>query len=163
METVAQGRTNIAPKKIPWELIRTLITETYGGKIDDAEDFEQLSDLITNFMTPAAFEIDHQLVKAPIGEAADQGVNDGGLRVPEGNDMGTFMSWVDNLPEREPPTHLGLPANAEKLLLIGHGRQAIDNLVKIQELLEENEQLDDEGMQEADPKGERGSSNEGVA
>jgi dynein heavy chain 1 len=45
------------------------------------------------------------------------------------------------LPEREPPTYLGLPANAEKLLLVGQGRSMIQNLGKITELLDESEQI----------------------
>lgn len=64
---------------------------------------------------------------------------DGSLTVPEGNDMKAFMDWVNQLPEREPPTFLGLPANAEKLLLVGHGKDTIDNLRKIGEVLEQGE------------------------
>lgn len=147
MNEVAHGRTNIAPSKIPWDLIRTLIIEMYGGKIDDPNDFQQLSDLFHSFMTPAAFETDHKLIREQ-----SHGSEEGGLSVPEGNDMKTFMSWVNDLPEREPPTYLGLPANAEKLLLVGHGKQTIENLVKITELLEEGEQLQDEttGEEEQD-------------
>ncbi|KAG8527498.1 uncharacterized protein KY384_007650 [Bacidia gigantensis] len=145
VDAVAQGRTNIAPGKIPWDLIRVLIGEIYGGKIDDDSDFQQLADLIRSFMTPEAFELDHQLVRrAPLEEAKVYSEGDGSLTVPESNDMKDFTTWVDRLPEREPPTYLGLPANAEKLLLIGHGKQTIQNLVKMTELLEENEQLNAE-------------------
>ena len=77
-------------------------------------------------------------------EAEGGNEDDEGLTVPEGNDMKDFMSWVQGLPEREPPTYLGLPANAEKLLLVGHGKEAIDNLVRITDLLEESEQLQDD-------------------
>ena len=55
--------------------------------------------------------------------------------------MQDFMEWVDKLPEREPPTYLGLPANAEKLLLVGHGRSTSANVARITEILEEGEQL----------------------
>ncbi|KAL9129037.1 MAG: hypothetical protein Q9217_002407 [Psora testacea] len=150
MDAVAHGRTNIAPFKIPWELIRTLITETYGGKIDDEDDFEQLSKLVDNFMTPAAFEVDHQLVQCATREQAGKYTEgDGSLTVPEGNEMKDFIEWVNRLPEREPPTYLGLPANAEKLLLVGHGRQTIENWDKITQILDESEQLSEEGGSEA--------------
>ena len=142
MDAVANGRTNVAPVKIPWDLIRTLITETYGGKIDNEGDWKQLSELVNNFLTPEAFEDDHKLVKgAPREEAAVYTEGDGSLTVPEGNEMKDFMEWVNRLPEREPPTYLGLPANAEKLLLVGHGRDTIANLARITELLDESEQL----------------------
>ena len=139
MALVAQNRTNIAPTKIPWELIRTLITETYGGKIDNEDDFKQLSDLVDQTFVPSAFEQDHKLVYA-----GPDGGGDDSLVVPEGNEMKDFMAWVHNLPEREPPTYLGLPANAEKLLLVGYGKQTIGSMAKISEILDESEQLSGE-------------------
>ena len=142
MDAVANGRTNVAPVKIPWDLIRILITETYGGKVDNETDLKQLSELVNSVLTPEAFEIDHKLVKgAPREEAEIYSDGDGSLTVPEGNEMKNFMEWVNGLPEREPPTYLGLPANAEKLLLVGHGRKTIANLAKIAEVLDETEQL----------------------
>lgn len=145
MDAVANGRTNVAPVKIPWDLLRTLITETYGGKVDDEADFKQLSELVNSFMTPEAFEDDHKLIKgAPREEAELYSEGDGSLTVPEGSEMKDFTEWVNRLPEREPPTYLGLPANAEKLLLVGHGRNTIANLAKITEILDETEQLTEE-------------------
>lgn len=145
METIAHGRSNIAPVKLPWELLRTLITETYGGKIDDEEDFEQLRQIVEQCMTPAAFEDGHQLVEGVEGkEAQAHSEGDGGLTVPEGTTMPDFMKWVDRMPEREPPTYLGLPANAEKLLLVGHGKTTISNVSRITELLHEGEQSSEE-------------------
>ena len=143
IEAVAAGRTNLSPTKIPWDLIRTLITETYGGKIDDEADFAHLSNLVTTFLTPAAFENDHKLVEGVDVDAYTEG--DGSLTVPSGTGMPDFMEWVDALPEREPPTYLGLPANAEKLLLVGHGRSTIENLKRIMDILEEGEESSAEG------------------
>ena len=135
----AKGRPNVAPTKIPWDLIRTLITETYGGKIDNEGDFKQLSQLVDQLMTPAAFEVDHELV----GSNAENGGDDA-LVVPEETGMSSYLEWVKRLPEREPPTYLGLPANAEKLLLMGHGEQTIANVKKITDILDEGEQLIEE-------------------
>ena len=63
------------------------------------------------------------------------------MTVPGGTGMKGFMEWVNRLPEREPPTYLGLPANAEKLLLVGQGKNMIANLAKITDILEEGEQM----------------------
>jgi len=52
------------------------------------------------------------------------------------------MHWVNALPEREPPTYLGLPANAEKLLLVDHGKVMIRNLETVAGMLEEGENLE---------------------
>lgn len=114
-------------------MIRTLIVEMYGGKIDDAADFKQLETLVNSFITPAAFEDDYKLVS---------GVeNDDLLTLPTGTSIRDFIAWVNKLPEREPPTYLGLPANAEKLLLVGHGRKMISDLSRVTTLLDEGEQL----------------------
>ena len=114
-------------------MIRTLISEMYGGKIDDAGDFQQLEGLVNQFLTPAAFEDDYKLVS---------GVeNENPLTLPGSTSMRDFMGWVNDLPEREPPTYLGLPANAEKLLLVGHGRKMISDLSRVTTLLDEGEQL----------------------
>ncbi|KAI9896991.1 hypothetical protein N3K66_008013 [Trichothecium roseum] len=127
----AGNRTNIAPQNIPWAMIRYLVTETYGGKIDDEGDFKMLNGLVTQFLTPDAYDSDHKLVDGP----------DGGLAVPSGTNLQDFMAWIHKLPEREPPTYLGLPANAEKLLLVDFGRSLIGNMRKVTELLDEGEQL----------------------
>ncbi|EAW13048.1 dynein heavy chain [Aspergillus clavatus NRRL 1] len=133
VETVAQGRSNVAPQKLPWEMIRTLVTETYGGKVDDSGDFQVLEKLVHSFLTPTAFEVDYKLVS---------GVeNDDCLALPGETGIRDFVEWVNRLPEREPPTYLGLPANAEKLLLVGHGKKMISDLSKVTTLLDEGEQL----------------------
>ncbi len=139
VETAAQNRTNIAPQNIPWEMIRYLVTETYGGKIDDEGDFKLLMQLVHRFLTPSAFEIGHKLV-----ESSDDGTT-AGLVVPSGTSLQEFMGWIQKLPEREPPTYLGLPANAEKLLLVGLGQSLIGNLKRVTDLLDEGEQLVTEG------------------
>lgn len=115
-------------------MIRYLVTETYGGKIDDEGDFKLLAQLVHSFLTPDAYEIGHKLVDAG-------GEKEGSLEVPAGTSMQDFMSWIQKLPEREPPTYLGLPANAEKLLLVGLGQSMIQNLRKVTDLLDEGEQL----------------------
>lgn len=114
-------------------MIRTLVTEMYGGKVDDPEDFQQLETLVNSFLTPAAFEDEYKLVS---GVEKDEC-----LALPGETGIRDFVEWVNRLPEREPPTYLGLPANAEKLLLVGHGHKMISDLSKLTTLLDEGEQL----------------------
>lgn len=121
-------------------MIRTLIVETYGGKIDDEGDFALLTQLVNTLLTPSAFDIGHKLVEGVAGTGFVDS-DDGTLVVPSGTSLKEFMEWIQKLPEREPPTYLGLPANAEKLLLVGQGRSMIQNLGKITELLDEGELL----------------------
>jgi dynein heavy chain 1, cytosolic len=118
-------------------MIRYLITETYGGKIDDEGDFAMLTQLVRTFLTPSAFDIGHKLVEDVAGEGA--------LTVPGGTSLQEFMGWIQKLPEREPPTYLGLPANAEKLLLVGLGRRLVGDVRRVVELLDEREMVMVEG------------------
>ena len=141
VEAAAQNRTNIAPANIPWDMIRYLVTETYGGKIDDEGDFAMLAQLVRTFLTPAAFDIGHKLVENTTGAGDADGNKSGDLVVPSGTSLQEFMGWIQRLPEREPPTYLGLPANAEKLLLVGLGKSLIGNLKKVTDLLDEGEAL----------------------
>lgn len=136
---MAQGRSNVNPAKIPWEVIRILVTETYGGKIDNEGDFQQLRHLVDRCLTPEAYDDDYQLVEGT--QDRDGGTSAGGLTVPSGTGMTGFLKWVNELPEREPPTYLGLPANAEKVLLVGQGKQMIQNLARVTEALDEGEQV----------------------
>lgn len=103
----------------------------YGGKVDNEDDFEQLKEIVKEVVDPAAYELNHQLVQPR--------ENDDGLRVPSGTTMPDFMTWVAKLPEREPPTYLGLPANAEKLLLVEQGQVVIGDLKRVSDMLDEDE------------------------
>lgn len=105
----------------------------YGGKIDDESDFALLGRLVTKVLDLAAFEDDHKL--------ADGAEGDEGLTVPSGRTMQDFSAWVAKLPEREPPTYLGLPPDAEKLLLVGQGHRMLIDLERLSDLLDEEEQL----------------------
>jgi len=136
IDSVAHDRTNIAPKSIPWDIIRVLVCEMYGGKVDDAQDFETLFGMVYDIMTPAAFEDNYKIVKGAEGE--DDG---GGLVLPSGTTMKDFIDWVNGLPEREPPTYLGLPANAEKLLLVGQANEMMKKLSMVMNVLDEGEQV----------------------
>jgi dynein heavy chain 1 len=114
-------------------MLRILMTEMYGGKIDDEGDWHILASIIEECMTPAAFEDNFKLVKDT--------EHSQGLELPSTTSWKDFMQWVNDLPEREPPTYLGLPANAEKLLLVGQAKEMVGNLKRVVEMLDEGEQI----------------------
>jgi dynein heavy chain 1 len=134
VDYAAQGRSNVAPTKIPWEMIRTLTTEMYGGKIDDEADYRTLASLVEQCITPMAFEDDFKIVQDTEHNA--------GLTLPSGTGWKDFMKFVNDLPEREPPTYLGLPANAEKLLLVGYAKEMCSQLKKLNMMLDVAEVLE---------------------
>lgn len=58
-----QGRTNLPPEKVPWDAIKTLLSECiYGGKIDNNFDQRLLTSFIQKLFTPKSFEGDFTLV-----------------------------------------------------------------------------------------------------
>lgn len=120
-------------------MLRTLTTEMYGGKIDDEGDFKTLNKLVTGFLTPAAFEENYNIIKdiQPTGPQAEGQV----LALPSGTGWRDFTDWVRNLPEREPPTYLGLPSNAEKILLVGQANEMVRKVALIMNMLDEGEQV----------------------
>ena len=132
---VGRGRSNVAPKSIPWDMLRVLIAEMYGGKVDDAADFEQLTALVNKTMTADAFEEGFNL----IGEVAED--SSIGVPLPSGTTKKDLLQWVKELPEREPPSYLGLPANAEKLLLVAHAEEMLKNLKAVMTVLDEGEHV----------------------
>lgn len=141
-DNLARGRSNVAPKSIPWDMLRVLITEMYGGKVDDASDFAQLRSLVETTLTAEAFEDGFNL----IGEIA--GDSSIGVPLPSGSAKTVFLQWVKDLPEREPPTYLGLPANAEKLLLVAHAEEMVRNLKTVMSVLDEGEHIMAEATEE---------------
>ncbi|KAK4494288.1 hypothetical protein PRZ48_014586 [Zasmidium cellare] len=141
-DNVARGRSNVAPKSIPWDMLRELIAEMYGGKVDDAGDMAVLKDLVGKTMTADAFEEGFNLIGAV---AEDNAV---GAPLPSGTAKSVFLQWVKELPEREPPTYLGLPANAEKLLLVAHADEMLRNLKTVMGVLDEGEHVMAEAVEE---------------
>jgi len=125
-----------------------LITETYGGKIDNESDHAVLTSLVERFLTPAAFEENFNIlptspsdVEAENGHAQGAGSSAGQMELilPTGTAKKDFVDWVNSLPEREPPTFLGLPLNAEKLLLEAHAQEMVRNTRAVMTVLDEGE------------------------
>jgi len=135
IDHTARSRSNVAPRSIPWEMLRVLVTAMYGGKVDDVEDMTRLQDLVNKALTAEAFEEGFNI----IGEVADDASI--GVPLPAGTTRNDFVQWVKELPEREPPTYLGLPANAEKLLLVAQAEEMLKNLRTVMNVLDEGEHI----------------------
>ena len=112
----------------------------YGGKVDDEEDFQTLRRLVYQIITPAAFETGHYIVQNTTSEPICDESNRGLLFTAE-TSWRALTGWVDELPEREPPTYLGLPPDAEKILLVERAKGIIRSLRLLLGLLDEGEHL----------------------
>lgn len=136
LDTVAQGRNNIAPEKIPWKAIQTLFGECiYGGKVDNVFDHRLLKSFLEKFFTSRSFERDFALVDGRFGSTNN-------VVIPEGIRRDEFLSWVESLDHlSHSPTWLGLPPNAERVILFNLGQDIIRKLLRLQALEDEDEVL----------------------
>lgn len=111
LHSVAKGRANIDPMQIPWDAIRTLVKQiVYGGRVDSDFDLKLLDTFVDSLFTPASYNLDFDLVP----RSEDKAI----LTIPEGTKLDHFMSWVQALPDREPPSWLSLPPSAERVIAI---------------------------------------------
>ncbi|KAI8619674.1 dynein heavy chain [Chytriomyces sp. MP71] len=131
LDDVASGRANIAPEKIPWNAIKTLIKETvYGGKIDSANDQALLDSFVNALFKANAYDHKFALVSASAAMGEEDGKGQA-LLIPDETKLEKVLDWVNQLPEQQPPTWLGLPANAEKVLMALKGKEMLSKLRKV--------------------------------
>lgn len=130
MTRAAGNRTNIAPSKIPWKALQTLLAETiYGAKVDEPEDQKALKGLVMKYFTPEAYEIDYMLVDCESSK----------LQIPDVKQMSQFVQWVHTLPEDEPPTWLGLHEEAQKTMKIQEGERVLASALALMRSYEAND------------------------
>ncbi|CAB3253573.1 unnamed protein product [Arctia plantaginis] len=136
IDSTAMGRTNLPPEKVPWEALVTLLSQCiYGGKIDNTFDQRLLHSFLCKLFTPKSFEADFALVANVDGASGNQRH----ITMPDGNRRDHFLKWIEELSDRQTPSWLGLPNNAEKVLLTTQGSDLVSKLLKMQQLEDEEE------------------------
>ncbi|EST09332.1 Dynein heavy chain, coiled coil stalk [Kalmanozyma brasiliensis GHG001] len=127
---VAKGRANVDPQQLPWDAIRSLLKQSvYGGKIDNNPDQTLLDSFVDELFCAQAYDVDFQLVK----DDKDP------LVAPEGTKIETFVSWVQALPEQQPPQWLALPPSAEKVIAAAQGTALLSKLVRMKQLADDDD------------------------
>lgn len=127
---VAKGRANVDPQQLPWDAIRSLLKQSvYGGKIDNVPDQTLLDSFVDELFCANAYDVDFRLVK----DEKDP------LVAPDGTKMETFISWVQALPEQQPPQWLALPPSAEKVIAAAQGTALLNKLVKMKQLADDDD------------------------
>jgi len=63
------------------------------------------------------------------------------IKMPDGIRRDQFLSWVEQLEDQTSPDWLGLPNNAERVLLAQRGHDLVIKLLKMQQLDEDDEEL----------------------
>ena len=128
----SKDRTNIPPKQIPWDAIRTIIHQSmYGGKIDNEYDMKILESLVNLYFNEKAYSFNYPLFKT---SSENQ---DNVLKVPGGTTNAGFIEWINSIPNVESPEWSGLPNNAEKLVRETASNRFITEMNKIQGIEDE--------------------------
>lgn len=139
IESTAMGRTNLPPEKVPWDALVTLLSQCiYGGKIDNDFDQRLLASFLAKLFTPRSFEADFALVANVDGVAGGPG-GQRHITMPDGTRRDHFLHWIESLADRQTPSWLGLPNNAEKVLLTTRGTDLVGKLLKMQQLEDDDE------------------------
>lgn len=135
IEATAMGRTNLPPEKVPWDALATLMSQCiYGGKIDNEFDQRLLTSFLGKLFTPKSFDPEFPLISNL------DGIEGENLNMPDGIRRDQFLQWVEKLTDRQTPSWLGLPNNAEKVLLTTRGTDMLGKLLKMQ-ILEDDDEL----------------------
>uniref|UniRef100_A0A8C8JGC9 Cytoplasmic dynein 1 heavy chain 1 n=1 Tax=Oncorhynchus tshawytscha TaxID=74940 RepID=A0A8C8JGC9_ONCTS len=132
LDDTAKGRQNISPDKIPWAALKTLMAQSiYGGRIDNEFDQRLLNTFLDRIFTTGSFDSEFKLAFKVDGHKD--------IKMPEGIRREEFMHWVEMLPDTQTPSWLGLPSNAEKVLLTTQGTDMMGKMLKMQMLEDEDD------------------------
>ncbi|KAF7784539.1 hypothetical protein Agabi119p4_704 [Agaricus bisporus var. burnettii] len=135
LNMAARGKTNVDPAIIPWDALRTLIKQSvYGGRVDSEFDQKILDAFVDGLFTPMAYNVDFDLIPTMVGQQQLLGV-------PDGTKMEHFLSWVQALPDREPPSWLSLPPTAERVIAIVQGNELLGKLRKMRMLADDEDEV----------------------
>ncbi|XP_070608209.1 cytoplasmic dynein 1 heavy chain 1 isoform X1 [Erythrolamprus reginae] len=150
LDDTAKGRQNISPDKIPWSALKTLMAQSiYGGRIDNEFDQRLLNTFLERLFTTRSFDSEFKLASKVDGHKA--------IQMPDGIRREEFVQWVELLPDTQTPSWLGLPNNAEKVLLTTQGIDMISKMLKMQMLEDE----DDLAYAETEKKARTDSTSDG--
>uniref|UniRef100_A0A8C7FDQ8 Cytoplasmic dynein 1 heavy chain 1 n=1 Tax=Oncorhynchus kisutch TaxID=8019 RepID=A0A8C7FDQ8_ONCKI len=132
LDDTAKGRQNISPDKIPWAALKTLMAQSiYGGRIDNEFDQRLLNTFLDRIFTTGSFDSEFKLAFKVDGHKD--------IKMPDGIRREEFMHWVEMLPDTQTPSWLGLPSNAEKVLLTTQGTDMMGKMLKMQMLEDEDD------------------------
>uniref|UniRef100_A0A6Q2XKD4 Cytoplasmic dynein 1 heavy chain 1 n=1 Tax=Esox lucius TaxID=8010 RepID=A0A6Q2XKD4_ESOLU len=132
LDDTAKGRQNISPDKIPWAALKTLMAQSiYGGRIDNDFDQRLLNTFLDRIFTTSSFDSEFKLAFKVDGHKD--------IKMPDGIRREEFMHWVELLPDTQTPSWLGLPSNAEMVLLTTQGTDMMGKMLKMQMLEDEDD------------------------
>jgi dynein heavy chain 1 len=131
IDLIAMGRTNLPIDKIPWEALRTLLSQCiYGGRIDNPFDQRLLNGFLSKLFSLASLNTDMKLI---VEEQDDKQQKPVIVTMPDGVKREQFTNWIEQTLRTliQQPSWLGLPNNAEIVLLTTRARETLTKLLKM--------------------------------
>ncbi|CAF3346282.1 unnamed protein product [Rotaria sp. Silwood1] len=115
--------TEIHPKNIAWDALQYLIASCiYGGRLDNRFDQHLLAAFVTKLFCQESLNTSYPLIKDDFSSLL--------ISMPQDTTKNKYIEWIKHLPSNEKTTWLGLPDNAEKVLLISQGSKFAIDLLK---------------------------------
>ena len=97
---------------------------SYGGKIDNRFDQTLLDCFLDKLFTPRLFDHEYTLIADVDGKSTP-------LQVPDETTRDAMLGWVNAIRPAQMPNWIGLPNNAEKVLLTVRGHELLRNLMRM--------------------------------
>lgn len=121
LESMGENRAQVDPDKIPWDALRTLISQSvFGGKIDNEYDQKILLSLVNQFFCAESFDLNFKLF-------TPQSEKEQVLTIPEVKTHEEFSKWIKEINLMETPAWSGLPNNVEKIVREQRARELWSN------------------------------------
>jgi len=144
---------HVSPEMIPWEAIRTLLSESvYGGRVENEFDEAVVEGFVSQFFRPECFDVDFPLVadrSVCLPEEEEEGREGGGRRAG-------YLAWLQQLPNQNSTTWLGLAPTVEAHLWSTIGARVAGKVKELQE--DVRGEVGVEGGREEGREGEREKS-----
>eukprot|EP00730_Choanoeca_flexa_P004835 TRINITY_DN11816_c0_g2_i2.p1 TRINITY_DN11816_c0_g2~~TRINITY_DN11816_c0_g2_i2.p1 ORF type:complete len:1636 (+),score=529.69 TRINITY_DN11816_c0_g2_i2:364-4908(+) len=142
----AKGAASLDAVDIPWQAMRTLLCKSiYGGRIDNEIDQRLLDAFVGSVFTDKSFQSTFEFVQA------DKASGTPSIKPPSSTSREELIAWAASLPSAEMPTWLGLPANAEAVLLSNRAKVLAINILQLQT-------IDDDAVELSEDVEQQGSS-----
>jgi dynein heavy chain 1 len=127
----AQGKGNLAPSAIPWDALQALMNQViYGGRIDNEFDQSRLEAFVNSLFVAQAYDLNFPLAS---GWNTKDNAYKPMVTMPDTKDHAGFKAWVDGMSDVNSPELLGLPSNAESMLLSHAGEHMCYELLALQD------------------------------
>lgn len=127
----ANGKANLPPSAIPWDALQQLLEQIiYGGRIDNEFDQARLHAFVQSLFNKSAYDGNFPLCQAWSESSKSYSSL---LTSPDARDYAGFKKWIAEMASANSPELLGLPNNANDMLLSEAGNVMCNGFLQLQD------------------------------